>query len=59
MSSIVDQMFPPLIEEVSEDYSNFVFWRDPISDAGSEINAASLPAANAAVPDSPKAADKK
>lgn len=25
-------MFPPPPEAVSEDYSNFLFWRDPIPD---------------------------
>lgn len=29
MSYIVDQMFPPLPEDTS-DYSNFVYWREPI-----------------------------
>ncbi|PSN31896.1 hypothetical protein C0J52_21201 [Blattella germanica] len=32
MSYIVDQMFPPPPEDTSEDFSNFVYWRDPIPD---------------------------
>lgn len=30
MCHLVDEMFPPPPEELSEDFSNFVFWRDPI-----------------------------
>ena len=30
MSIIVDQMFPPPPEDTSEDFSNFIYWRDPI-----------------------------
>lgn len=32
MSYIVDQMFPPPPEDTSEDFSNFIYWRDPIPD---------------------------
>lgn len=30
MSCIVDQMFPARLEDTSEDYTSFVFWREPI-----------------------------
>ncbi|KAL0268449.1 UNVERIFIED_CONTAM: hypothetical protein PYX00_010397 [Menopon gallinae] len=30
MCHLVDEMFPPPPEELSEDFSNFMFWRDPI-----------------------------
>jgi len=30
MSYIVDQMFPPPPEDTSEDFTNFIYWRDPI-----------------------------
>lgn len=29
MSYIVDQLFPPLLEDAS-DYSQFVYWREPV-----------------------------
>ncbi|XP_049861870.1 uncharacterized protein LOC126355485 isoform X6 [Schistocerca gregaria] len=32
MSYIVDQMFPPPPEDTAEDFSNFVYWRDPIAE---------------------------
>jgi phosphatidate phosphatase LPIN len=32
MSYIVDQMFPPPPEDTSEDFTNFIYWRDPIPD---------------------------
>ncbi|PNF27253.1 hypothetical protein B7P43_G05319 [Cryptotermes secundus] len=32
MSYIVDQMFPPPPEDTSEDFSSFIYWRDPIPD---------------------------
>lgn len=30
MCHLVDEMFPPLPEELSDDFSNFIFWREPI-----------------------------
>lgn len=30
MCHLVDEMFPPPPEELPEDFSNFMFWRDPI-----------------------------
>lgn len=30
MSCIVDQMFPARLEDTSEDYTSFVFWREPL-----------------------------
>lgn len=30
MSNIVDQLFPPL-QEAANDYSQFVYWREPIA----------------------------
>jgi phosphatidate phosphatase LPIN len=32
MSYIVDQMFPPPPEDTSEDFTNFIYWREPIPD---------------------------
>jgi len=32
MSCIVDQMFPARLEDTSEDYTSFVYWRDPVSE---------------------------
>lgn len=31
MSFIVDQLFPPLLEDASE-FSHFIYWRDPLPD---------------------------
>nr|CAD7594568.1 unnamed protein product [Timema genevievae] len=32
MTTIVDQIFPPPVEQLCEDYSDFAYWRDPIPD---------------------------
>lgn len=32
MSYIVDHLFPPVRADVCEDYSHFVYWRQPIAD---------------------------
>lgn len=36
MTSFVDQMFPPLLE-AANDYSQFVYWREPIACIDEEI----------------------
>lgn len=33
MSNFVDQLFPPLIE-AANDYSQFVYWREPLPAVG-------------------------
>ncbi|XP_069692071.1 phosphatidate phosphatase LPIN2 isoform X3 [Periplaneta americana] len=47
MSYIVDQMFPPPPEDTSEDFSNFIYWRDPIPDliVDAHLNAVEVSAA--------------
>lgn len=37
MCHLVDEMFPPPPEELSEDFSNFAFWRDPIPELDVEL----------------------
>ncbi|XP_071440947.1 phosphatidate phosphatase LPIN3 isoform X2 [Hetaerina americana] len=45
MSYIVDQMFPPLPEDnsSSEDFTNFMYWRDPIPEIVAPLPNLSLP----------------
>ncbi|KAK7867306.1 hypothetical protein R5R35_002128 [Gryllus longicercus] len=37
MSYIVDQMFPPPPEDASEDFTNFIYWRDPIPEIDVDV----------------------
>ncbi|KAJ1532044.1 hypothetical protein ONE63_000676 [Megalurothrips usitatus] len=43
MSCIVDQMFPARLEDTSEDYTNFVFWREPLLEVHIDLNTALSP----------------
>lgn len=60
MSCIVDQMFPARIEDTSEDYTSFVFWREPVDDVQIDIDkttaatSTSSPAKNGAVSETSK-----
>ncbi|XP_034252900.1 phosphatidate phosphatase LPIN3 isoform X3 [Thrips palmi] len=46
MSCIVDQMFPARIEDTSEDYTSFVFWREPVEDVQIDIDKTAATASN-------------
>ncbi|KAK3925646.1 Phosphatidate phosphatase PAH2 [Frankliniella fusca] len=41
MSCIVDQMFPARLEDTSEDYTSFVFWREPVQEVLIDISSTS------------------
>ncbi|EEB16138.1 hypothetical protein Phum_PHUM407130 [Pediculus humanus corporis] len=44
MCHLVDEMFPPPPEELPEDFSNFIFWRDPIPEL--DVTSFSIPSEN-------------
>lgn len=42
MTSFVDQLFPAFLEAANE-YSQFVYWREPIANIEEEIKLPALP----------------
>lgn len=36
LSDVVDQMFPPLLKSTSNEYSQFIYWREPVHDLSSD-----------------------
>ncbi|XP_052124373.1 phosphatidate phosphatase LPIN3 isoform X2 [Frankliniella occidentalis] len=50
MSCIVDQMFPARLEDTSEDYTSFIFWREPVDEVHIDLGISSISSVSNSLP---------